>query len=118
MAKGGKGRNRRKRGERGGDKDGEGASGGEKEKRPRGRAENQYEITLARASAKLQVIKRADKQMKQREARGAASPLLGGTRTREKEVAGEEGEEGRRRNRKERRLEGKKEQGGRPGELI
>jgi len=37
-------------------------------------AENQYEITLARASAKLQVIKRADKQMKQREARGAASP--------------------------------------------
>lgn len=35
--------------------------------------ENQYEITLARASAKLQVIKRADKQMKQREARGAAS---------------------------------------------
>lgn len=37
-------------------------------------AENQYEITLARVSAKLQVIKRADKQMKQREARGAASP--------------------------------------------
>lgn len=36
--------------------------------------ENQYEITLARASAKLQVIKRADKQMKQREVRGAASP--------------------------------------------
>lgn len=36
--------------------------------------ENQYEITLARASAKLQVIKRADKQMKQRETRGAASP--------------------------------------------
>jgi len=36
--------------------------------------ENQYEITLARVSAKLQVIKRADKQMKQREARGAASP--------------------------------------------
>jgi len=35
--------------------------------------ENQYEITLARVSAKLQVIKRADKQMKQREARGAAS---------------------------------------------
>lgn len=41
-------------------------------------AENQYEITLARASAKLQVIKRADKQMKQREARGAASPRRGG----------------------------------------
>ena len=40
-------------------------------------AENQYEITLARASAKLQVIKRADKQMKQREARGAASPSDG-----------------------------------------
>lgn len=40
-------------------------------------AENQYEITLARASAKLQVIKRADKQMKQREARGAASPSKG-----------------------------------------
>lgn len=37
-------------------------------------AENQYEITLARVSAKLQVIKRADKQMKQREVRGAASP--------------------------------------------
>lgn len=42
-----------------------------------GEAENQYEITLARASAKLQVIKRADKQMKQREARGAASPSKG-----------------------------------------
>ena len=37
-------------------------------------AKNQYEITLARVSAKLQVIKRVDKQMKQREARGAASP--------------------------------------------
>lgn len=43
----------------------------------RGEAENQYEITLARASAKLQVIKRADKQMKQREARGAVSPSKG-----------------------------------------
>lgn len=43
----------------------------------RRRVENQYEITLARASAKLQVIKRADKQMKQREARGAASPANG-----------------------------------------
>jgi len=43
-------------------------------------AENQYEITLARASAKLQVIKRADKQMKQREARGAASPRRRGLR--------------------------------------
>lgn len=57
--------------------DEEGKSGGE-ETMARGtkgdRAENQYEITLARASAKLQVIKRADKQMKQREARGAASP--------------------------------------------
>lgn len=43
--------------------------------------ENQYEITLARASAKLQVIKRADKQMKQRETRGAASPPGWGTGT-------------------------------------
>lgn len=43
----------------------------------RRRVENQYEITLARVSAKLQVIKRADKQMKQREARGAASPPNG-----------------------------------------
>lgn len=48
--------------------------------------ENQYEITLARASAKLQVIKRADKQMKQREARGAASPRTGNRNKRRKIV--------------------------------
>lgn len=40
----------------------------EREERERRGTENQYEIILARASAKLQVIKRADKQMKQREA--------------------------------------------------
>jgi len=61
-------------------------------------AENQYEITLARASAKLQVIKRADKQMKQREARGAASPRRDENKRRKKWRVGEnraEGEERR-----------------------
>jgi len=58
-----------------------------------GGAENQYEITLARASAKLQVIKRADKQMKQREARGAASPRRRGTKG-DGRSAGREAREG------------------------
>jgi len=64
-------------------------------------AENQYEITLARASAKLQVIKRADKQMKQREARGAASPRRRGPRGEEQKERedrrGARGRESRRR---------------------
>ena len=68
----------------------------EEEEGMREEAENQYEITLARASAKLQVIKRADKQMKQREARGAASPSK--RRKKKRKSRTDEGGKGRKMN--------------------
>lgn len=70
---------RTRRNEEGGEEMTTHAARGTEEKS--GEAENQYEIILARASAKLQVIKRADKQMKQRETRGAALVVgRGGTK--------------------------------------
>lgn len=72
---------KRTRNEEGGEEMTTHAARGTEEKS--GEAENQYEIILARASAKLQVIKRADKQMKQRETRGTAL-VVGGNKRRKR----------------------------------